>query len=278
MKIAFVADFFASQILGGGELNNEELVQLISDAGHEIVKINSHLLQPGFIKENKDATFIVANFMNLSRDCIGSLYDRKYIIYEHDHKYLKHRNPAIFKNFVAPKEQLANVGFYKKATAVICQSQFHKDIVESNLGFDNIISIGGNLWSTKSLDLMSKIAKIEKTDTYAVLDSEIAHKNTQETIMYCEHKNLNYKLVKSDDYSEFLEQLGSHKAFVFFPKTPETLSRVACEARMMGMSVIANKMLGATKEPWFSQKGLPLIETMREKRKEIRDIVLEILT
>ena len=197
MKIAFVADFFANQVLGGGELNNEELIQLLSDDGHDVVKRNSHLLTRKFIKEHSDAKFIVANFMNLSKECIGALYDKKYIIYEHDHKYLINRNPAEFKNFIAPKDKLVNIGFYKKAAAVICQSQFHKDIIKSNLGLDNLISIGGNLWSTESLDLMSNMTEAEKTDTYAVLDSEIEHKNTQETIMYCEYKNLDYKLVKS---------------------------------------------------------------------------------
>ena len=250
----------------------------MADDEHDVIRINSHLLTRKFIEDNNEASFIVANFMNLPKECIAALYDKKYIIYEHDHKYLRSRNPALYKGFKAPKDQLVNVGFYKKAKAVICQSQFHADIVKSNLRFDNIISIGGNLWSEEALQLMAEISKAEKTNTYAILDSEIEHKNTREAVMYCEHKKLDYQLVKSDDYSDFLKLLGRHKTLVFLPKTPETLSRVACEARMMGMSVIANKMLGATREPWFSQKGPTLIETMREKRKEIRDTVLEILT
>jgi len=29
MRIIFVADFFAEQVLGGGELNNEELITIV---------------------------------------------------------------------------------------------------------------------------------------------------------------------------------------------------------------------------------------------------------
>ena len=68
--------------------------------------------------------------------------------------------------------------------------------------------------------------------------------------------------------------MGSHKTFVFFPKTPETLSRVVVEARMMGMGVIVNKMIGATREPWYQQKGLELIETIREKRQDIKNTII----
>ena len=68
--------------------------------------------------------------------------------------------------------------------------------------------------------------------------------------------------------------MGSHKTFVFFPKTPETLSRVVVEARMMGMSVIVNKMIGATREEWYQQKGVTLVQTMRDKRTEIKNLVV----
>ena len=64
----------------------------------------------------------------------------------------------------------------------------------------------------------------------------------------------------------------------FFPKTPETLSRVVVEARMMGMSVIVNKMIGATREPWYELKGYELIEYMHAKKIAIKEIVVESLS
>ena len=76
---------------------------------------------------------------------------------------------------------------------------------------------------------------------------------------------------------EFLLRLGESEKFIFLPKTPETLSRIAVEARMMGLTVITNNLVGATGEEWFSLKGEDLIEVIRKKRIEIPDIVTELL-
>ena len=42
MEIIFIADFFADQILGGGELNNEELIKMLIADEHKVKKLNSH--------------------------------------------------------------------------------------------------------------------------------------------------------------------------------------------------------------------------------------------
>ena len=59
------------------------------------------------------------------------------------------------------------------------------------------------------------------------------------------------------------------------PLSPETLSRVVVEARMMNMAVVSNKNVGATYEPWFKLKGEKLIDYMTTKREEICDKILE---
>ena len=124
---------------------------------------------------------------------------------------------------------------------------------------------------------MEKIAKTEKADRYSIMDSPIEHKGTREAVGYCEYKNYDYDLISSDSYEEFLSMLGRNNTLVFFPKTPETLSRIVVEARMMGMGVIVNKMIGATREEWYKQKGTDLIKTIRSKREEITNTVIGIL-
>ena len=52
MRIVFIADFFADQVLGGGELDNEELISNLISDGHEIIKINSHDVTRNFIETN----------------------------------------------------------------------------------------------------------------------------------------------------------------------------------------------------------------------------------
>ena len=41
MKFVFIADFFADEVLGGGELNNEELIHILSSSGNKnFTKLN----------------------------------------------------------------------------------------------------------------------------------------------------------------------------------------------------------------------------------------------
>ena len=159
----------------------------------------------------------------------------------------------------------------------MCQSEFHADIVRKNLGLDTIRSLSGNLWSSDSLQLMSDLACQDKVDVCAIMQTDNWHKNTVGAVRYCKAKQLRHALIPPCDYHDFLSRLSAYKRLVFFPQTPETLSRIAVEARMMGMAVITNQNVGATKEPWFSLKGEELIDLMRKKRKEIPEIVKEIM-
>ena len=97
-------------------------------------------------------------------------------------------------------------------------------------------------------------------------------------LLYCNIQNIEYDLCASNDYETFLKQLSKNEALVFFPQTPETLSRVVVESRMMGMKVITNRLVGATQESWFNLKGKDLIDLMRRKREEIPNKVLGCLS
>ena len=265
MKIIFIADFFVEQVLGGGELNNEELMTIFLRRGIKLEKIRSQLVTPEYLEKNQQSKFIVANYTYLNMNSRESLMELEYIIYEHDHQYLPTRNPADFENFQAPKEIIINYDFYKHAKAILCQSQFHADIMKKNLNLDHITNLSGNVWPSFVLDYIEILSKKEKQPKCSIMNSQIPHKNTRQAIRFCDYKEMDYELVSSPDYREFL----------FFPKTTETLSRVIIEARMCGMSVITNNLVGATKEPWYKLKGIELIEEVRKMRNRIADTVLE---
>jgi|TARA_R110002012_G_scaffold238264_2_gene412052 hypothetical protein len=276
-KAIFVADFFANEVPGGGELNNQELIEILRGRDTHVLEVKSGRLTPEFISEcPKEVKFIVANFVMLPEESKTMLEnDREYIIYEHDHKYVRSRNPADYNNFIAPKSEIINFNFYKNAKAVLCQSRFHADIIKSNLKLDNIISLGGNLWSEDSLETMLSMSKVDKNPTCAIMNSSNWHKNTSDAIRLCEAKQWEYDIIPTCGYMEFLLRLGESEKFVFLPKTPETLSRIVVEARMMGLSVVTNNLVGATGEEWFSLKGEDLVEVIRNKRIEIPDMVVE---
>jgi hypothetical protein len=271
MNMLFIADFFADQINGGGELNNAVLMELLFSRGYEIRRVNSHQVNHLDILYNNN--IIVSNFVNLSEENKREIQNKNYIIYEHDHKYLTNRNPGIYEGYQAPEEDIINRDFYENATAVLCQTGFHADILKKNLNIKNVINISGNLWSEEHLQLLEEMSKVEKIDKCAIMNSTTSHKNTREAISYCGALGLDYVLIEPSPPSVFLRELGKHKTLVFLPKTPETLSRIVVEARMMGMSTKVTKNIGAIHEEWFAKKGADLVNIMRKKRKEIPDFV-----
>ena len=261
--IIYIADYMTEQILGGGELNDSELCKMI----------------PGIEKkrcinvEEKDLInkkIIVSNFVQLTKKNKDYIMKNcQYVIYEHDHKYLKNRNPGIYKNFIAPKEEVINKEFYENAKKVFCQSSFHESVVKKNLDINNIVNLSGNLWSEEILEYIKSLSDNIKEDRYSILDSLEWHKNTTNTKFYCDKKKFKYELIKSNDYKNFLFKLSKNKHFIFIPQTPETLSRVIVEAKMMNVKVVTNKKVGASYEEWYNLKGEKLINKMLEKRKEI---------
>ena len=277
MKIVFIADFFLNDVLGGGELNNEELIEILIAKGNSVEKTQSHLVTIDFIKENKNNFFLISNFVNLKKECRNLLHQFNYAIYEHDHKYLRTRNPRDYENFKAPKSEIVNYDFYKNAKAVFCQSSFHCSIVKRNLELDNIINLSGNLWTIPSIEKLKKMLQKNKLEKCSIMQSSIPHKNTRQAVRFCEYKNKEFELIPSMDYVSFLDKVSNNKTLVFFPKTPETLSRIIVEARMMGMSVITNELVGATYEDWYNKKGQDLIDQVSSMRDSIPEKVLEVI-
>jgi len=268
-----VADFFANEVPGGGELNNDELIKILRHRGHEVATRKSILLDAEEVDKLSGSRFIVANFVGLPEQSKKRLEKEKYIIYEHDHKYLSSRDPALYENYEAPKSEIINLDFYKNAQATLCQSGFHKSIVDKNLELDNTRSLSGNLWSEEILDFLKELSKKEKNQKHAIMFSAIPHKNVNDAVTYCSMTKKEYDLIPQLPYKEFLAKLGEYKKLVFFPKTPETLSRILVEARMMNMGVITNDKCGAKYEEWFSLKGEALIGKVREMRNNIPDLV-----
>jgi hypothetical protein len=133
--------------------------------------------------------------------------------------------------------------------------------------------LGGNLWDTTSLEKMTDFAKKDKKEVCSIMNSPIPHKNSIGAVNYCKEQKLNFELINPCTYYEFLDKISNNDTFVFFPQTPETLSRVVVEARMMNMKVITNSLVGASSEDWFKLRGEPLISFFQNKRKEILRIV-----
>ena len=160
MNFLLISDFYLEELPfnGGAEYNDLILYKELLKSNNSVKKLKSTEVTIGLLKSiNKDTKIIVSNFINLSENSKKYIIDNfSYVIYEHDHKYLKSRNPAFYHNFKAPKEQIINYDFYKNAVAVIAQTNFHKKIIELNINTENVINISGNLWSDADFAEMEK--------------------------------------------------------------------------------------------------------------------------
>ncbi len=278
MKIIFLADYFLEDILGGGEICNECVIKHLKN-DNEVLKIKTQNINLKLISDYRDYFFIIGNFVFLNKEVLNFIKENcNYVIYEHDYKFLKNRNPARYINFIAPQEEIIFYEFYKNAKKIICQTDFQKNIVEKNLKIDNVISLGTNFWLDSHYKLLEEYSNIDKNNKYAVVAYQIEHKNTIGAIEYCKKNNLEFNLIQDQNYESFLKKMGVNKGLVFLPKTPETFSRTVLEARMMNIEVRSNNLIGCTKESWFHDyKGIDLIKYTKNKNKQAYKIFEELL-
>jgi len=262
--IAFIADFFESHIPGGAERNDAVLLAHLKSK----YDIKELLCRECTIKDISDCNFIiVGNFVQLPEDVKQYImHKKKYVIYEHDHKYVKTRDPSKFKDFMIPKSQLVNEGFYRSAYKIVCLGIKQVEIINNCFGFEEgkCVSIGTSLWSESSLDIIKDLSYSEKIEKVAIVDYQNPIKNTKKAIAFCESKGIEYDLISSDDPKSFLKILSHYKSLIFFPGVLESLCRLVVEAKMLGCEIITTpKTLGASYEDWFELKGPELVEVIR---------------
>ena len=280
-KIVFIADFFEKQVKGGAEICDDVLIEILKNKGYKVATFNSKdfgikhfdlYLKSGF-------NFIISNFMLLSEQVKRRLeaVGHRYIIIEHDHKYIINKNPAEFKNFLAPKEKLMNVSFYKAAKKVLCQSDKHKEVLVKNLNLNNAESLGMSLWSDDQLKIL-RSANISKNTKAFVMKDPNPIKGYHKAEDYCIQNKLDYDLVDKVPYEQFINKLAQYEKFVFFPTSLESFCRVVLEARMLGCKLLTNSLNGCTHEEWFKKyKGNELINFVEATREQVVTTVLSSL-
>ena len=269
-KIVFVSDFFKEEVNGGAEIYDDVLISELKSRDFKIAKFKSQEFNEKHIAlyGKMGFIFLISNFVGLSEKTkkFLSLPQYKYYILEHDHKYLKSRNPALFAGFVAPSQELANRDFYKSANMVFCQSVKHAEVLKNNLSIENVINLGCSLWSKEQLDFIRSNIK-EKNNKAFISGDPNPIKGLSDSIQYCNSKGIQYDIVQKTDYKTFISQLAQYEKFVFFPKTLESFCRVVLEARMLGCKLLTNNLNGCTYEPWFKEyKGENLIKFVDNQR------------
>ena len=261
-KLIWIADFYVNDVYGGAEVVNEIMILGLESLGWEVIRWHSAGVSVDMIEENIDTPMMVSHFLQMSPAVFGKIVDSAtYYVYEHDHKYVKTRDPSVFKDNIAPAVYLANSALYRNAKAVLCQSKLHAEVVRDNLILDNVIDMGCSLWSTEEQQIMRDNANVEKIDKAFVLNSNNRIKGTSQAVAWCEANNVEYDLHGPLKYEELIATMAKYKKVVFFPQTLESFNRFIVEARAVNCEIITNAKNGATHQSWFpALKGDELID------------------
>lgn len=244
-KIVIVSDFFYDMVQGGGEASDAVLCNILHTKGYTCVK--KRCIEPpnepidlSYNKNNELS--IITNFTMLSDHNKKVLIDNcRYIIYEHDYKCFAERHPTRYKeeNYFVPKDQLRNVDFYKSAKLVICQTNLQKEIIEKNLELTNCWSLDGNLYSKHELDFLQSHIGEEKNGLYAIINDDNPIKGKKDAIRYADKNKLQYGLISNKNRLKFFEELSKFNGIILMPTILESCSRLAIEAKLMGLEVIS---------------------------------------
>jgi len=263
-KVLFTTDFWKEDGVGGAESNDDNLLRYLSEY-YELTGCNTFYLTEKIID---DADFIiVSNFIHLPSELKEHIQKTKpYIIYEHDHKYVRNRDPSVYVDFMVPPDQKINESFYINARRVFVLSKICKEVLEKNIPEANVYSIGCSLWSDETFDYIEELLNEEKTNDLCILKSENPIKNYYKSLVYCEENNIVPLELKEPDYRKFLKKMASCKRFLFIPGVLETFSRVSAEAKMLNLELLTSpKKLGLYSEDISSLSGLDLIEQLRTR-------------
>ena len=276
-KVVFISDLFQDDLIGGAELNDSVLIRFLESKNINVIKLRSNNINDEEILENE--FFIVSNFVGLSEKHKILLQMKKYIIYEHDHKYVNTRDPSKFVDFKIPQDRIINKNFYTNAQKVIVLSSICKQVIEEALHLENVINIGTSLWSDEKLSIIESLSSTEKIKNCCIVNSSNPIKGTKEAIQYARSKSIGHDLIGPLPPQKLLQEMAQYKNFIFVPKVLETFSRIVMEAKMLGCNVLTNKrLIGAAYEDYFEQQGQQLIETIRLKVKQALNMFYNLCT
>lgn len=269
-KIILVSDFFFEDIQGGGEISDAVLYNILNTNGFNCIKKRCFEINNYFIESEKNNLWIISNFISLSEEIKNQLITKcSYIIYEHDYKCFAERHPTRYKeyDYYVGKDQHRNFTFYNAAKLVVCQTDLQKQIIEKNLRLKNCWSLNGNLYSEHELLFFESHRNEEKNGLYAIVNDDNPIKGKKDAIRYADKNKLQYSLIYNKSRLKFFEELSKYNGIILMPTILESCSRLAIEAKLMGLKVIS--------------RNCPImlidfdLKSIKECRKKVLDKILE---
>jgi hypothetical protein len=272
MKYIYVSDFrIEDGTVGGSEFIDRTLVSYLE---------TDFQYSGSVVKFDPSCFYIISNLSRLaSQDLLRDLIKCRYIIIEHDYKFVVNRHPWRFKDCLVPSHLIVNRDLYKNAIFTLVQSGYHLDVFRRNQIEGRFYNARCGVWSDSEIMTLREIASnpVDIRKDFAIVSSSNWIKNTKGAIEFCRKHTLNYDLISDADWKSFLRKLNSYAALVFFPIAGETLCRLVVEARCLGLNVITNPVYGATLEDWYKLRSIDLINFLSSRSKKTVDVIRNVL-
>lgn len=274
MAIGFIADHFLEDFAGGAEHSDEALILRLLAHG-DVHRCRSRAVTVEWLEQHRQGPILVANALQLQPGHRRWLEQSgtPYFILEHDHHYLRGRNPCLFPDWRPPAEELCHLSFYGAARWVVCQSSLHEQILRRCTRLENTWSQGTNFWRPDWLAVIRRLRQqgMRWPERTAVMQSQTPVKNTQGALELCRQRGWSVDALPSMGYPEFLQTLGCYGRLVFLPGWVESFSRLVAEAGMLGLEIVSNRWVGLLEEPWLQ----PLLRDDRRLAPELIDCIAE---
>tara|TARA_A100001391_G_scaffold33536_1_gene18139 strand:- start:545 stop:958 length:414 start_codon:yes stop_codon:yes gene_type:complete len=131
------------------------------------------------------------------------------------------------------------------------------------------------MWHDEDLELFESLQNQQKIKKFAVIESNNKIKKTKESVEFCKKNNLDYDLISSQNYTEFINLLSKYSGLIFMTGHPEPTPRVAIEAKMLNMKFVSQKdLIGVAHEEYFSLSGQSLIDEVKNMRDEALEKII----
>lgn len=264
------ASIGANGWLGGSEQEVNVFTYLLSKKLKRILPvIGSKNLTVDNININD--FYIVFNFFLLSEEVKRKLISYgNYLIIEHDFKFCPNRQPNRYKDCLLPKEELRNVDFYLAAKKVFCLSENQSNIFYKNIPELKTEILHTSFWADSEFDyIQSCLEERNKTTIlpiYAAYNYLHQTKGTLNAVDWCNKNSKLILLMTPTDKKTFIKALSLCEGLAFFPNLTESYSRIAAEARMLGLNVIHNYNVSFMLESWLGTlSGTDLISTFKNE-------------
>jgi len=281
--LIFVADLFAEDYTGGAELTTENLIAHLVKSGKKICKLKSSQVNQENIQAGLMKHWVFCNFSGMDLNLIPVIIaNLNYSIIEYDYKFCKYR--SVEKHRYAENKECdcseqthgkMVSAFLFGAINLFWMSEKQRDLYIKKFPFlaSSNSTVLSSIFSIETLKKLKKIRakskKInEKSQKAIIVGSNSWIKGVQDSIKYCQEKEIKYDLVQGLEHSALLNKMSEFTDFVFMPKGGDTCPRIVIEAKLAGLNIHTNLNTQHADEAWWSA-GPDEIEEYLKSRAEI---------